>query len=438
MSDKKRDSSPSGSFSGIGSPQDDPIQEQETKQDVGNHPTPENTHPCLKYRGNGIPCEECRIKNHELGDFCKDWRRLLKTFDNELKKKDSFMDKSDRDEIIQDTFLGIHKSLSSFKGNSKFTTWAYRIFSNKRSDFFWKKLKDKPNLIIPVFPDGLQNICTRYNEELYLKKSNFIGTLDIICKDPPSEVFEALRSLSETPSWQKTIDRLEKQKSAKIKMMPQRHPRSSSQSSKPQRDRENFDKICHKYAKIIRFKEALSGTLYAMKPMSDKIRDELSALSEEQSWKDAINDLYQKSRKFSYDEEVEPESVENISDPDAFQEDSLTDSIASKRFMQEGRKDLTLAVHLHKVYSDRTDLEKLGHIFEKLDPNCTALFHDFILFYKEDKSGYRSIVLRRAQIKKETLNETEIKKRCARLRKQFERCIEKLREIARKEGIRKG
>ena len=38
----------------------------------------------------------------------------------------------DAEEILQDCFLKAYKSLNNFKGESKFSTWFYRIVYNQR------------------------------------------------------------------------------------------------------------------------------------------------------------------------------------------------------------------------------------------------------------------------------------------------------------------
>lgn len=49
----------------------------------------------------------------------------------------------DAEEVTQDVFIEIYRSLSKFKGNSSLSTWIYRIAVNKSIDFLRKKKSKK-------------------------------------------------------------------------------------------------------------------------------------------------------------------------------------------------------------------------------------------------------------------------------------------------------
>jgi RNA polymerase sigma-70 factor (ECF subfamily) len=47
--------------------------------------------------------------------------------------------KEDAEDIAQEVFLEVHKSIGKFKGNSKLSTWIYKICTNKCLEFILKK-----------------------------------------------------------------------------------------------------------------------------------------------------------------------------------------------------------------------------------------------------------------------------------------------------------
>lgn len=51
--------------------------------------------------------------------------------------------KEDAEDIAQDVFLEVFKSIAKFKGNSKLSTWIYRIATNKCLEFIRKKTPKK-------------------------------------------------------------------------------------------------------------------------------------------------------------------------------------------------------------------------------------------------------------------------------------------------------
>ena len=57
-------------------------------------------------------------------------------------------DENDARELVQEAFLRVHRSLSSFQGGSSFFTWFYRILTNLSID-----LKRKPGRILAEFHD---------------------------------------------------------------------------------------------------------------------------------------------------------------------------------------------------------------------------------------------------------------------------------------------
>lgn len=52
------------------------------------------------------------------------------------------------EEVSQDTFVKIFNSLSKFKGDSKFSTWIYKIAYNTCLDYLKKNKKEEHNVVI--------------------------------------------------------------------------------------------------------------------------------------------------------------------------------------------------------------------------------------------------------------------------------------------------
>ncbi|MDC6390057.1 sigma-70 family RNA polymerase sigma factor [Maribacter sp. PR1] len=51
--------------------------------------------------------------------------------------------KEEAEEVTQDTFLKVYDAISNFKGDSKFSTWLYKIAYHKSLDYI-KKIKTQP------------------------------------------------------------------------------------------------------------------------------------------------------------------------------------------------------------------------------------------------------------------------------------------------------
>lgn len=54
------------------------------------------------------------------------------------------MSKEDASDLTQEVFLQVFRSLSSFKGEAKFSTWLYRIAANKSLDYLRRVKNNKP------------------------------------------------------------------------------------------------------------------------------------------------------------------------------------------------------------------------------------------------------------------------------------------------------
>jgi RNA polymerase sigma-70 factor (ECF subfamily) len=56
--------------------------------------------------------------------------------------------KEDAEEVVQDVFVSIHQNLSKFENQSTYSTWIYRITTNKCLDFIKAQKRKKGS---PIF-----------------------------------------------------------------------------------------------------------------------------------------------------------------------------------------------------------------------------------------------------------------------------------------------
>lgn len=63
--------------------------------------------------------------------------------------------REEAEEVSQDTFIKIYSSLSKFKGDSKFSTWAYKVAYNTCLDRLKKNKKEDLNISIDEFSSHL-------------------------------------------------------------------------------------------------------------------------------------------------------------------------------------------------------------------------------------------------------------------------------------------
>jgi RNA polymerase sigma-70 factor (ECF subfamily) len=115
----------------------------------------------------------------------------------------------DADDITQDVFIQVFQSVSSFKGESKFSTWLYRIVITKALDHVKKKKRKKRFAFVQSLfgYDG--------EEELHPKEFNHPGVV-FENKERAGELFKALKQLPENQRIAFTLHRLEAQQYSEI------------------------------------------------------------------------------------------------------------------------------------------------------------------------------------------------------------------------------
>jgi RNA polymerase sigma-70 factor (ECF subfamily) len=110
--------------------------------------------------------------------------------------------KEDAEDIAQEVFLEVYKSIGKFKGNSKLSTWIYKICTNKCLEFIRKKNAKKRLVFI-------QRIL---GNEIPLDKTNFFTEFNhpgilLEHKEQSETIYLAINTLPES---QKTVFTLAK------------------------------------------------------------------------------------------------------------------------------------------------------------------------------------------------------------------------------------
>ncbi|MBL0181077.1 MAG: RNA polymerase sigma factor [Chitinophagaceae bacterium] len=113
-------------------------------------------------------------------------------------------DEDDADDITQDVFIQVYQSVSSFKGESKFSTWLYRITVNRALDHEKKKKTKKRFAFV-------QSIF-RNNDEEQVQPAEFNHPgVQLEKKESAAELFNALKRIPDKQRIAFTLHKLEGQ-----------------------------------------------------------------------------------------------------------------------------------------------------------------------------------------------------------------------------------
>ncbi|MFN8250348.1 MAG: RNA polymerase sigma factor [Ferruginibacter sp.] len=108
----------------------------------------------------------------------------------------------DADDVTQEVFIQVYQSVSSFKGESKFSTWLYRITVTKSLDHLKRKKTKKRFAFV-------QRLFGNSNEEsLHPEDFNHPGVL-MEQKEKAATLFKALEQLPENQRIVFTLHKLE-------------------------------------------------------------------------------------------------------------------------------------------------------------------------------------------------------------------------------------
>ncbi len=112
--------------------------------------------------------------------------------------------KEDAEDLVQEVFLEVYNSIDKFKGNSKLSTWIYRITTNKCLEFIRKrKTKKRTGFLKPLFSDDFSidktNYFTEFNHPGFLMEN----------KELNETLFNAINSLPESQSLIFTLHKID-------------------------------------------------------------------------------------------------------------------------------------------------------------------------------------------------------------------------------------
>ncbi|WP_299116628.1 RNA polymerase sigma factor [uncultured Winogradskyella sp.] len=112
--------------------------------------------------------------------------------------------KEDAEDLVQEVFVEVFNSINKFKGNSKLSTWIYRITTNKCLEFIRKRnTKKRSGFLKPLFSDDFSIDKTNYFTEF-----NHPGFL-LEKKELNEALFRAINSLPETQSLVFTLHKVD-------------------------------------------------------------------------------------------------------------------------------------------------------------------------------------------------------------------------------------
>lgn len=101
--------------------------------------------------------------------------------------------KEDAEDIAQEVFLEVFKSISKFKGNSKLSTWIYRIATNKCLEFIRKKNTKKRF----AFMQTIMGNEIPIDKTSYFTEFNHPG-IQLENKEKSAIIFKAINTLPES------------------------------------------------------------------------------------------------------------------------------------------------------------------------------------------------------------------------------------------------
>ncbi len=106
----------------------------------------------------GYTSDELLARKAQLGDrdaFYALYDRYLKRVYNRVKSK---VPPQDVEDVTQDVFIALVRSLDSYEQRSKFNTWLYTIVNRQIADFYRRRNRSIPNQSLDDGEDGMRDI----------------------------------------------------------------------------------------------------------------------------------------------------------------------------------------------------------------------------------------------------------------------------------------
>lgn len=150
--------------------------------------------------------------------------------------------KEDAEDLVQEVFIEVYNSISKFKGNSKLSTWIYKITTNKCLEFIRKKnTKKRTGFLKPLFSEDFSIDKTSYFTEF-----NHPGFL-LENKELNETLFRAINSLPESQASVFTLHKIDGKSYQEIADIMEKSV--SSIESLMFRAKKNLQQLLHDYYK---------------------------------------------------------------------------------------------------------------------------------------------------------------------------------------------
>ncbi|MDX1272737.1 sigma-70 family RNA polymerase sigma factor [Bizionia paragorgiae] len=150
--------------------------------------------------------------------------------------------KEDAEDISQEVFIEVFKSISKFKGDSKLSTWIFRIATNKCLEFIRKKNTKKRF----AFLQAITGNAIPIDKTDYFTEINHPGIL-LENKELNTTLFKAINSLPESQSVVFTLHKIDNKSYQEIAEITQRS--LSSVESVMFRAKKNLQNLLKNYYK---------------------------------------------------------------------------------------------------------------------------------------------------------------------------------------------